>query len=541
MKEFVSKTRARQTQKREKRSAQKPARKRPWSDRRWVRALPAAALWAVALGVLHFDQLAGLSDGAGLIASMAGNALFLAAGLWATGLLLRIVRPRALDRFGTVLLMATIALLALIPAKLLFFAGEAFPAFQPLAMYSLPFVLAPMLASTLLSGPTAIAVGSWTGLALGLAAPDDSRFAVFTVALSVTAAAALYSRGIRKRGQVLKVGVISGGFGVLFLLAWTMWRWPDAGGSLRLILMQIGVCLAGGFVSAFVALLLLPLFETLFNITSDISLLELSDLGHPLLQRLALEAPGTYHHSLVAALLAQAAADEIGANGLLARTAMYFHDIGKLAKPNFFTENTLGKTNPHDDLSPNMSALIIIAHVKEGLSMALLHKLPESIRRILREHHGTSLISYFHHKAKAQLELGLESRENGGNGKAFVEESEFRYPGPKPGSRESAIVCLADAVEAASRSMEKTTPAHIEGLVYDIVASRIEDGQLDKCDLTLAEIAKIKRSFVFSLASMLHGRTPYPKDETRDKPSAKSAATVSGKDSGPAPASGTAA
>ncbi len=538
MKELVSKTRARQTLKREKRSTQMASRKRHWKDRPSVRLLPVFSLWAVTLAILHFEAMLGLSPAPQSFPVMAGNAVFLMAGLFATGLFLKIVRPRLLDNPGSVLLLTAIALLSIVSAKLLLYTGDTLPGFPPdVAAFSLPFVLAPMLAATLLSAPAAVAVGGWSGLAMSMAASPERRFAIFATAVAVAIVVALFSRGIRKRAQALKIGFLAGSFGVLCLLALTTLNWPHADPSIHGFLAQILACLASGFVCAVATLLLLPLFEALFNITSDISLLELSDLGHPLLQRLALEAPGSYHHSLVAALLAQAAADEIGANSLLARTAMYFHDIGKLTKPDFFTENIMHKSNPHDDIPPSMSALVIIAHVKEGISLALLHKLPESIRRILREHHGTSLISYFHYKAKSQLELGLEGKENG-NGKSYVNENDFRYPGPKPSSRESALVCLADAVEAASRSMEKTTPANIEGLVNDIVAMRIEDGQLDESDLTLSEIAKIKRSFVFSLANMLHGRTPYPKDETRDKPSAKPAAAKPDKDPGPASATG---
>lgn len=166
-----------------------------------------------------------------------------------------------------------------------------------------------------------------------------------------------------------------------------------------------GACILGSVISALIALMILPLFETAFDVSSDITLLELSDLGHPLLQRLALEAPGTYHHSLIVANLAQAAADEIGANSLLARVASYFHDIGKIIKPNFFAENIQMQPNPHDNIPPSMSTLVISAHVKEGLSLAMLHKLPSSISKVICEHHGTSVMSFFHHKAQAQQEL----------------------------------------------------------------------------------------------------------------------------------------
>jgi hypothetical protein len=271
-----------------------------------------------------------------------------------------------------------------------------------------------------------------------------------------------------------------------------------------------------------IVMLLIPMMEPVFGITTDVSLLELSDMGHPLLQRLAMEAPGTYHHSLIVANLAQAAATEIGANPLLARVSSYFHDIGKLTKPEFFAENIRIRENPHDDLPPSMSTLIITSHVKEGVSLAMLHKLPETVIRVIREHHGTGLISYFHHKAKKQLEFELEKGEETG-GQTPINDSDFRYQGPKPSTPESVIVCLADAVEAASRTMQKVTPASIEGLVDDIITYRFEDNQLSDADLRLSDLTKIKRSFVFSLTNMLHGRVPYPTDEDRDKQPAEPA------------------
>jgi putative nucleotidyltransferase with HDIG domain len=212
--------------------------------------------------------------------------------------------------------------------------------------------------------------------------------------------------------------------------------------------------------------------------------------------------------------LAQAAADEIGANSLLVRVSAYFHDVGKLVKPEFFAENMQLQNNPHDDLPPSMSTLVIVSHVKEGVSLGMLHKLPPPIIRAIQEHHGTSLLSYFHYKAKSQLEDKISQSEGNHKGEhKEVDESGFRYQGPKPSSRESAILCLADAVEAASRTMEKKAPANMEDLVNEIINMRLEDGQLDECDLSLSELAEVRRSFVFTLMNMFHGRVPYPKDE----------------------------
>jgi putative nucleotidyltransferase with HDIG domain len=254
--------------------------------------------------------------------------------------------------------------------------------------------------------------------------------------------------------------------------------------------------------------LLIPFFEKLFKITTDITLLELSDMGHPLLQKMAIQAPGTYHHSLMVATLAQNAAEAIGANSLLVRVCAYYHDIGKMAKPEFFTENIQHKENPHDELSPHMSALVIISHVKEGLALAKRHKLPQPILDGIEQHHGNGLISFFYHKAKTQQKKIAAS----GGVPETINESDFRYGGALPSSPEMAVLSLADASEAASRSIEKPTPQKVSNLVDDIFATKINDGQMDLAELTMAQIIQVKQSIVFSLSNMLHGRVPYPKD-----------------------------
>jgi putative nucleotidyltransferase with HDIG domain len=262
----------------------------------------------------------------------------------------------------------------------------------------------------------------------------------------------------------------------------------------------------------------LPILEHLFQITTDISWLEGSDLNHPLLRRMTIEAPGTYHHSLVVANLAEAAGEAIGANATLCRVCSYFHDVGKLVKPEYFTENMNFERNPHDDLAPTMSALIIIAHVKEGVDLALKHKLNQQIIDVIQEHHGTSLVFYFYKRALQQHE---DARAGGKIMKMReddipeVREESFRYGGPKPQTKESAIISLADMVESASRSLEKPTPQKIEQLVTELIAQRISDRQLDECDLTLGELRIIAERFRFTLMTMLHTRIAYPKPDSK--------------------------
>ncbi|MBC7335055.1 MAG: HDIG domain-containing protein, partial [Clostridia bacterium] len=256
--------------------------------------------------------------------------------------------------------------------------------------------------------------------------------------------------------------------------------------------------LANGVFSSVLTIGSLPFLESAFGITSAAKLLELANPNQPLLRRLLLEAPGTYHHSLLVANLAEAAADALGADALLARVASFYHDIGKLRRPYFFIENQLTAENPHDKLTPSLSTLIITAHIKDGLEMAREAKLPPVIRDVIAQHHGSSLVTYFYHKATAE-----------GRGEA-VPEAEFRYDSPKPRSKEAAIVMLADSVEASARSLQKPTPARLEGLVRRIIREKLEDGQLDECALTFQELDKIALAFTRSLSGIFHSRIEYP-------------------------------
>jgi len=236
-------------------------------------------------------------------------------------------------------------------------------------------------------------------------------------------------------------------------------------------------------------------------------------LNHPLLKRMSMEAPGTYHHSLAVANLAEAAAEAVGANDTMARVCAYFHDIGKLVKPEYFTENVPPGHNPHDDLTPTMSALIIIAHVKEGVDLALKHRLVPEIVDAIKEHHGNSMVSYFYQRALQQQDdarLGGKIMNMRPEDIPEVKEESFRYPGPIPQTKETTIVSLADAVESASRSLDRPNPQRIEDLVNSIIESRMADHQLDDAPLTLAELGKVAKSFKFSLVNMLHARIAYP-------------------------------
>ena len=531
MKDLVSKVRTKKTRTREKNVGKETSRKMPFLKRPIVGVFLAVLLWTVTLATLGMGQIFKHGFSMTTLLPLCGQGVLLLVCLFATGIFLQITRPAVLKNNAILLLLSLISLISVIAGEALLYATDKIGVLPPeILQFILPMALAPILATILVDSVVGIGIGTWTSLALVMltrydqcsagASSISSALPLFLAGLTVTVVAAQGSMHVKKRSKIFRIAAATALAQATCVLAITLLDWQSA--STVLVLHQLTICIVSSFFSAIVVLIIMPLFQATFHITTDIELFELSDLGHPLLQRLAIEAPGTYHHSLIVANLAQAAADEIGANSLLARVCAYFHDIGKLTKPNFFTENIQLQSNPHDDLAPSMSTLVITSHVKEGLSLALLHKLPTPVTRVIQEHHGTSLLQYFHHKAREQLEFELEHKQKSqANGNAKLDESSFRYPGPKPSSKESAIICLADAIEAASRSMEKPTPTNIEGLIYDITNTRLKDGQLDSCDLSLMELARIKRSFIFTLTNMLHARIPYPKDEDRDKQQTK--------------------
>ncbi|WP_434296395.1 HD family phosphohydrolase [Clostridium sporogenes] len=260
--------------------------------------------------------------------------------------------------------------------------------------------------------------------------------------------------------------------------------------------------LIGGVLSAILTIGLLPLFENLFGIVTTIKLLELSNPNNPLLKKLLLEAPGTYHHSILVGNLAEVAAEVVNGNPVLARVSAYYHDIGKTKRPYFFKENQIGKENPHGKISPNLSTLIITSHVKDGLELAKEYKIPKVIQDIIQQHHGTSLVKYFYITMKNNSERPED-----------VNEEDFRYPGPIPKSKEAAIIMLADGVEAAVRSINEPTKGKIEEMVNKIIKARLDEGQLDDCDLTLKEIGLIRDAFLKVLISIYHQRIEYPEDK----------------------------
>ena len=329
----------------------------------------------------------------------------------------------------------------------------------------------------------------------------------FAIGFSSALMGSFFCREVRLRGSALKAGALAGLTAAVMSIGIGLASGSGAFTSIN----QAGVSLFVGVFTGALVLGAMPLIENVFKVATDATLFELTDFNHPLLRKMQVEAPGTYHHSLMVANLSENAAIAVGANPILCRAASLFHDIGKMTQPNYFTENQGDFDNPHDQKNPSMSALIIKSHVKEGIDMAREHKLPKILRDVIRQHHGTTLVKYFYHQAQEKMKqetLGLGDMESD-----KPDESTYRYDGPRPRFKESAIIFFADSVEAAARSLPKVTQHSVEELLENIFSDRLEDGQLDECPLTLEEVSKIKRSFVKTTLNMLHTRVEYPTEE----------------------------
>ena len=368
----------------------------------------------------------------------------------------------------------------------------------PLLLFAMTVVMAYHQELALLLS-SALALVVVVGLGQGL--PE------YVTLMSAVASAIFLMGRIRSRSKLIYVGLMSGAvaactsIGVHALagqplslpLGWLLLR---EGGRVGLWALAAGFLMTG----------LLPFIESVFGVLTDISLLELGDIAHPLLQELVRRAPGTYNHSINVASIAEAAAETIGAHALLVRVGAYFHDIGKMLKPGYFVENQGVDSSRHEQLLPAMSKLIIIAHIKDGADLARQHHLPQPIIDFILEHHGTTLVEYFYRRASKQSETDPHGTE--------VDERTYRYPGPKPQTKEAAVLMMADAVESSSRTLIEPTPARIESLVHDIAMKRLLDGQFDESGLTLSELQLIEDSLVKSLTAVYHGRVKYPDQQT---------------------------
>jgi len=308
-----------------------------------------------------------------------------------------------------------------------------------------------------------------------------------------------------QRSILIKAGLTVGGFNTLLIISYYL----ISGNPFKMVLLSdLIMGFLGGLLASVLVLGIVPIIESLFGYTTDIKLLELANMDNPILKDVILQAPGTYHHSIIVGSLVEAAAKSIAANPLLAKVSAYYHDIGKLKKPLYFIENAGGIENKHDHLTPSMSSLILISHVKDGVELARESHLGQRIAHIIQQHHGTTLIAYFYQKAKEKENAETES----------LDEKDFRYPGPKPQTKEAGIVMLADAVEAASRTLSDPTPSRIKNLVRRITNSIFLDEQLEECELTLKDLQKIEESFSRILTAIFHQRIDYPASPTPESP-----------------------
>lgn len=411
-------------------------------------------------------------------------------------------RPRTIAIFSTLLLLNLgIERLIIHFSNASYFNTEI--TFLQILTYVTPIMVGPIIQVLLFGAYTgfvmALLVSALTAMMIG-------EGVIFFVLFLVSALLAIFfCNTASSRSSVVLGGAIYGAFIALFALTigWT------SGVPAEIYLRQALMALIAGILTGFISVGLLPIIERVFNQYSNITLLDFTDFNNPLLRRLQIEAPGTYHHSVMVSYLAEQAAAAVGVNALVCRIGALYHDIGKIVKPEFFSENQGGGRNLHDEQNPSMSALIIKSHIKEGIELARMSKLPKQVIDAISQHHGTSIIAYFYNKAlKLAESAGAEDAAQGAAG-TMVDESTYRHDGVKPQTVENAIIMLADSCEAASRSLKRLTQHGIEELIDSIVRAKMNDGQLDECPITIRQLSKIKASFAFTMMNMLHSRVAY--------------------------------
>jgi putative nucleotidyltransferase with HDIG domain len=420
-------------------------------------------------------------------------------------------QPRLIRNHARALALAALLL------SMLFIAQVAGIGNGPIFLFGIaPTILAAMILTIGYDQRFALGIGSMHGILVAVALDQGVSFYIVLWVGVLTSCFLLDE--VRTRSKLIEVG----GAAALAMIAATV-----AAGLLTLepwpfMVSNALYTGAAGLATGFVVLGILPFIEKAFRITTGMTLLELADASQTLLRRLAIEAPGTYAHSLQVANLAETAAEAIGANSLLARVGSYYHDVGKMNKPDYFIENQAGGENRHINLNPNVSYLIITGHVKDGVELAKAYNLPTQLIHFIQQHHGTTLVEYFYHQARtkqSQCEPGAPA----------IADHQYRYPGPKPRSKECALVMIADAVESACRAMSEPTASRVETLVHDLALKRLLDGQFDECDLTMKDLDLVERAMVKTLLGIYHGRIAYPSTDaltggtTADMPAARTA------------------
>ena len=450
--------------------------------------------------ILKISELKRLSPEVGRTSLVLGMFLLVAITIFSFFMILKVVFPPAsTDLRGLFILSLTIVLQVVAMRGVLVLSSAMTATYTSLSEVTIrlviPFALGAMVAGTLF--PVTVAVVMATLLSVLAAFYFDWSHTLFLYSFVGSVVAAFSVVHCRQRSSIIRAGLAVSGANMVMATVILL-----IGGDLFSVdtTPQLLSAAGSGFLVALIASVAIPAIESTFNVASDMKLMELANLNQPALKDMILKAPGSYHHSVLVGSLAEAAAEEIGANPLLARVAATYHDIGKMTKPEYFVENQESRDNRHEKLSPSMSALILASHVKDGAEVAKDHRLPRRVVDIIRQHHGTRLITFFYSKAKEMADPSVQT----------VDERDFRYPGPKPQSREAALIMLADAVEAASKVLTEPTPARIRGLIQKIINDIFIDGQLDESNLTLRDLHQIARSFTRTVTGILHHRIDYP-------------------------------
>ncbi|MEW9097260.1 MAG: HD family phosphohydrolase [Clostridiaceae bacterium] len=366
--------------------------------------------------------------------------------------------------------------------------------------FLIPLACVPMLFSLLIDSKLSLMINGLNCVLISCAVQFNVEITILAIVNAI--AGSIILRRMQQRNDIIYSAIILGVINVTFAFSTGFLLSNNTVDVVKKAsYAAIGTFIAGVLTTGF-----LPFFESIFDIVTTIKLLELSNPNTPLLKRLLMEAPGTYHHSVLVGNLAELAAEEVGGNPVLARVASYYHDVGKIKRPYFFKENQLGGDNPHDKINPNLSSLIITSHIKDGVELAEEYKIPKVIKDVIEQHHGTTLVKYFYITMKNSSENPEE-----------IKEDNFRYPGPKPETKEAAIIMLADSVEAAVRSINDATKGKIEEMVNKIIKDKLNEGQLDNCELTLKDIDKIRESFIKVFMGIYHQRIEYPTDKWHTK------------------------
>lgn len=406
-------------------------------------------------------------------------------------------RPIIFRQQSKLWLVGLIVLITLWAAKL--FGGIIFEAGSP---YLVPVSMAALLLTIIFDVKMALFFGCTISLVTAIMAGSEMNILIVAMFGSIVSAYSVTK--VNQRSDLTRAGLLVAGANALIILALVLTGEGLAltQSSLQRTFVDIGMGIGGGILAAVFAIGLLPFFEVAFGITTSVRLLELANPNQRPLKRLLLEAPGTYHHSILVGNLAEAAAEVVGADPVLARVGSYYHDLGKLTRPYFFIENQFQGNNPHDKIPPSLSSMILTAHVRGGVELADQYKLPPVIKDIIQQHHGDTLIGFFYHRAMAER-----------GSKDHLLESKFRYDGPKPQFKEAGIIMLADSVEAAVRSLSQPNQFRIENMVTKIVQDKLSDGQLDMCDLTLRDLSAISEAFVRVMTGIYHKRIAYPTEQ----------------------------